>query len=410
MRKRSSVVVGIDIGTTKICTFVAERVKGALDIIGIGQYASLGLRKGVIIDVQKASDSIRESIIKAEHMAGISIDSAYVSIGGNHIKGFKSRASVSLRNKEVSLEDMERVVGEASMVPLGDGREILHIIPQYFSIDGQAGIRIPLGMAGRRLEVDTYIITGSSSAVQNVKKCCRLAGLNVTGLVLQPLASSEAVLFDEEKELGVVLVDMGGGTSDFMILHEGTLKYVSVLAVGGMHITNDIAVAFKVGNLEAERLKIEHGCAFADLLQEDEAIEVKLVSNRGDRTITQKSLSKIIEARVEEILQVIRKGIKSSNLEGLMASGLVFVGGSSLLYGIQEFSSEIIGLPPRLGLPGQRIGGLVDLVRNPSYATGVGLLLYADKCDKKSKHKFKNFNVFMKVLKHLFLRKNYHEK
>ena len=384
MLREEDLLVGLDIGTTKICVVVGKVVDGKVSIIGIGSHPSTGLRKGVVVNMDSTVNSIKKAVEEAELMAGIAISSCLAGIGGAHIKSFNSNGVVAVKDKEVKQDDIVRAIDAAKAVAIPADRELIHVIPQEFIVDDQDGIKDPIGITGVRLEVKVHIVTGSISSAQNVIKCCKLAGLEVGDIVLGQLASSEATLTPEEKEIGVALVDTGGGTSDIAIYSNGSIAYTAVLPFGGNNITNDIAIGLRTPLEEAEKIKKKYGCAFAGMIGANETIEVPSVGGRKPRTLQRKTLADIIEPRVEEISLLIYEEIKKSGLERLLASGVVLTGGCANLEGIPELVENIFNLPSRRGYP-IGVGGLTDVVNNPIYSTGVGLLLYGFKNGKTSK-------------------------
>ena len=398
MPKKDNILVGLDIGTTKICTVVGEVSDGGkINIIGMGTNPSRGLKKGVVVNIESTVDSIKNAVEEAELMAGVEINSVYAGIAGGHIKSFNSRGVIAVRDEEVNQGDIGRVVDAARAVAIPLDRKILHVIPQEFIIDGQDGIKEPLGMSGVRLEAEVHIITGAVTSVQNIIKSVNRAGLEVLDMILQPLASSEAVLTPEEKELGVILVDIGGGTTDIATFMEGSLCQTAVIGIGGNHLTNDIAIGFRTPAAEAEKIKIKYGCALSSLVKEDETIEVPSVGGRSPRVFSRQALSDIVQPRAEEIYSLVEKEIRKIGLEEMVASGVVITGGTSIMEGMPEISEQVLNLPVRRGIP-MNVGGLVDIVNSPIYATGVGLLLYAMKNQYSgSVHKFRNDNLFNKV-------------
>jgi cell division protein FtsA len=379
MIKRGDVVVGLDIGTSKICAIVgALNDENEIDIIGIGISPSKGLKKGVVVNIESTVDSIKRAVEEAELMAGIDIESAYVGIAGNHIKGINSHGIIAIKNKEVVPSDVERVIDAAKAVAMPLDRQIIHVLSSEFVIDEQDGIKEPLGISGVRLEGKVHIVTGSSTSVQNVIKCVNKANIEVKEIVLEQLASSEAVLTADEKELGVALVDIGGGTTDMAVFGDGSVKHTSVLPVGGSHITNDIAIGLKTPSLEAERIKKRYGCALTSLVSEDETIEVPSVGGREPRTLSRKILSEIIEPRTRELFNLIKKELVLSGFNETVASGVVITGGTTIMEGMPEIAEQVFELPVRTGIPAG-IGGLIDVVNSPMYATGVGLVMYGFK-------------------------------
>ena len=377
-QKSGEIIVGLDIGTTKICAIVGELTDSGIDIIGIGTHPSKGLRKGVVVNIEATVASIRRAVEEAELMAGAEITHVYTGIAGGHIKGFNSQGIVAVKEKEVREADIARVIDAAKAVAIPLDREVIHVLPQEFIIDDQGGIKEPLGMAGVRLEAKVHIVTGAVSSAQNIVKCANRTGLNVSDIVLQPLASAEAVLGDDEKELGVCLVDIGGGTTDIAIFSGGSIVHTAVIALGGHNLTSDIAIGLRTPQLEAERIKQKYGCALASMVNKDETLDVPSVGGRQPRVISRQILCEILEPRVEEIFQLVQREIQKCGYEDLLASGVVITGGSTLLAGMPELAEEVIGLPVRRGMP-RGIGGLVDVVKSPMYATGVGLVVYGAK-------------------------------
>ncbi|HVI24145.1 MAG TPA: cell division protein FtsA [Myxococcales bacterium] len=374
-QKRGELVVGLDIGTTKICCIVGEAKETGLDVIGIGQHPSRGLRKGVVINIEATVASIKRAVEEAELMAGCEISAVYAGIAGGHIRGFNSQGVVAVKDKEVRPSDVSRVIDAARAINIPQDREIIHVLPQEFIIDDQDGIKEPLGMSGVRLEAKVHVVTAAVSSAQNIIKCCARTGLTVSDIVLEPLASAEAVLAEEEKELGVALVDVGGGTTDLAIFVNGAIQHTSVIPLGGNHLTNDIAVGLRTPMHEAERIKIQYGSAQSQVLERDETIEVPSVGGRAPRVLSRRILCEIIEPRVEELFQLVHREIQKAGQEDLLASGVVLTGGSTQLAGMAELAEEVLGLPVRRGVP-RNVGGLTDVVSSPAHATAVGLLLY----------------------------------
>ena len=375
MAKREELIVGLDIGTTKVACLVGEVTEDGVDIIGIGTQPCSGLKKGVVVNIDATVAAISKAIEEAEHMAGVEITTVYAGIAGSHIKAFHSEGVVAIRDREVRTGDIERVIDAAKAVSIPQDREILHVVPQEFTVDAQDGIKEPLGMSGVRLEARVHIVTAAVAAAQNIIKCCSRCSLQVADLVLEPLATAEAVLHRDEKELGVALLDIGGGTSDLVIYNEGALVHTLVLPIGGHQLTNDIALGLRTPMGEAERLKHKHGCALSSLIAPDETIEVPSVGGRPPRVLARTVLSEILQPRVDEIFTLVRDEIERCGLSENLASGLVVTGGSTILQGLPELAEEVLGMPVRRGLP-TGFGGLTDVVRSPIYATGVGLLLY----------------------------------
>ncbi len=395
-KKGGEILVGLDIGTTKICAIVGELTEDGIDIIGIGSHPSKGLRKGVVVNIETTVNSIQRAIDEAEAMAGTEITHVYTGIAGGHIKSFGGRGVVALKDREVREADVARVIEQAKTVNIPVDREVIHVLPQEFIVDDQGGIREPLGMTGARLEAKVHIVTGAVASAQNIIKCANRAGLNVADIVLQPLASSEAVLTEEEKELGVCLVDIGGGTTDIAIFQNGSIVHTAVIALGGHNLTNDIAVGLRTPIDHAERLKQKHGCALTSLIDKSETIEVPSVGGRDARVMGRQILSEILEPRVEEIFQLVHHEVERNGFSELLTSGVVITGGSTLLPGMTELAEEIMGVPVRRGVP-RGIGGLVDVVKSPVYATGVGLVVYGARHQDRSMFRIREENVFKKV-------------
>jgi len=387
MLRDDELLIGLDIGTTKICVVVARATEGKVNIIGIGSHPSTGLRKGVVVNMDSTVNSIKKAVEEAELMAGIKIESCLAAIGGAHIKSFNSNGVVAIKDKEVRPDDITRAIDAAKAVAIPADRELIHVIPQEFIIDDQDGIKDPIGITGVRLEVKVHIVTGSVASAQNIIKCCRLAGLTVDDIILGQIASSEATLTPDEKEIGGAIVDIGGGTSDIAVFTNGSLKYTSVLPFGGNNITNDIVIGLRTPLEEAEKIKKRYGCAFSNMVGANETIEVPSVGGRKPRTLMRKTLADIIEPRGEENASLIYEEIKKSGSERLLASGVVITGGCANLEGITELAENVFNLPTRRGYP-IGVGGLVDVVNNPIYSTGVGLLLYGFKNSKGRKRRF----------------------
>lgn len=396
MARKDNLVVGLDIGTTKVCAIVGEVTHDGIDIIGIGSHPSKGLRKGVVVNIEATVESIKKAIEEAELMAGCDITSVYAGIAGGHIKGINSHGIVAVKNKEVSENDISRVIDAAQAVAIPMDREVIHVIPQEFIVDDQDGIKEPLGMSGVRLEAKVHIISAAVTSAQNIVKCANRCGLNVNDIVLEPLASAEAVLSSDEKELGVVMVDIGGGTTDIVVFSEGSIVYTSVLTLGGNHITNDIAVGLRTPVGEAEKIKQKYGCALASLIQKNETIEVPSVGGRKPRVLSRQILSEIIEPRVEEIFSLVRQEMVKSGFEEMIASGVVLTGGATLLSGMPELAEQVFDFPVRRGIP-KGMGGLVDVVKSPMYSTGVGLVMCGSKSLQDARFKVRDDGVYQKV-------------
>lgn len=376
--KRENLVVGLDIGTTKICAIVGAMTEEGLDIVGIGTSPSRGLRKGVVINIESTVNAIRKALQEAELMAGCEIKSVFAGIAGGHIKGINSQGVIAIKNREVTNEDVRRVIDAAKALAIPMDREVIHILPQEFIIDDQDGIKEPLGMSGVRLEARVHIVTGAVASAQNIIKSCNKAGVDVGDIVLEQLASAEAVLTPDEKDLGVALIDIGGGTTDVAIFVDGAIKHTSVLSLGGNHLTNDIAVGLRTPTAEAEKIKQLSGCCLVSMVGKDETIEVPSVGGREPRILSRQLLAEILEPRVEEIFTLVNREIVKSGFEDLIASGVVITGGSAILPGMPELAEQIFDLPVRRGKP-INIGGLIDVVNSPVYATGVGLVKYGSR-------------------------------
>ncbi|MBW2732917.1 MAG: cell division protein FtsA [Deltaproteobacteria bacterium] len=378
MSKRDELIVGLDIGTTKIAAVVGEVTDEGIDVIGVGTHASRGLRKGVVTHIDNTVESIKRAVEEAELMAGCEISSVYAGIGGGHIRGINNDGMVVVKDGEVGSPDIARVIEAAKAVAIPMDREIIHVLPQDYAVDGQDGIREPLGMSGVRLETRVHIVTAAVTSVQNVTKCCQRCGLHVSELVLQPLASAEAVLHEDERELGVVLIDIGGGTTDITIFVDGSIVHSSVLAAGGNHISNDIAVGLRTPSGEAELLKKRWGCAVTDMVDPEQEVEVPSVGGRAPRRISRRLLCEIIEPRVEEIFMLARREVEKTGYADLLASGVVITGGATNLEGMPEMAEQVLDKPVRRGGP-RGVGGLEEMVRNPTYSTGVGLVMHGVK-------------------------------
>ncbi|MDR2891738.1 MAG: cell division protein FtsA [Deltaproteobacteria bacterium] len=372
---RSELVVGLDIGTTKICAVVGEVGNDGVDIVGIGSCPSTGLRKGVVVSIDNTVSSIQKALQEAELMAGCEIRSVYAGIAGSHIKGFNSHGVIAIKSDIVTAKDVERAMDAAKAVAIPLDREVIHTLPQEFIIDDQRGIADPLGMAGVRLEVKVHIVTGAVASAQNIVRCCHSSGLDVADIVLESLASARSVLTDEERELGVVLVDLGGGTSDIAVFANDSIKHTAVLALGGQNLTNDIAYGLRTPLAGAEAIKLKYASAMVDLVHNDEYIEVPGVGGREPRKLSRRMLAEICQPRMEEILSLVDQELVRSGYKHLAGAGVVLTGGTSLIDGCQELAEQIFNLPTRIGFP-RNVGGLKDVVNSPKYATAVGLLCY----------------------------------
>ena len=375
MTESKDLIVGLDIGTSKIVALVADVTpEGSLNIIGMGQAPSRGLKKGVVVNIEATVSAIQRALEEAELMANCKITHVYTGIAGSHIKAQNSSGMLPIRDREVSQADVDRVIEIARALNIPADQQVLHVLPQEFIIDGQDGVREPLGMSGVRLEVKVHIVTGAVSAAQNIVKCVRRCGLEVKDLVLQPLASSYAVLNADEKDLGVCIVDIGGGTTDIAVFTRGAIQHVAVIPIAGDQITNDIAMTLRTPTREAEDLKIQHGIALRQLADPKEMIEVPGIGDRGPRMLSKQLLSEVIEPRVEELFSLVQAELRRSGFEEQISSGVVLTGGSSLMKGMVELAEEVFHMPVRIGVP-EYVGGFSERVRNPRFATGVGLLL-----------------------------------
>jgi cell division protein FtsA len=394
-------IVGLDIGTTKMCAVVGELQPDGIEIVGIGSHPSDGLRKGVVVNIEKTVDSIKEAIQEAETMAGCEITSVYAGIAGGHIKGFNSHGVIALKDREVTKKDIDRVIEAASAVAIPMDREVIHVLTQEFIVDDQDGITDPLGMSGVRLEAKIHIVTGAVTSAQNIIKCANRAGLDVCDIVLESLASSEAVLTEEERNLGVSLLDFGGGTTDLAVFSRGTIKHTSVLALGGDNLTYDISIGLRTPKNEAEKIKIKYGCALSSSIGKDETIEVLGVGGRKPRVMSRQILGEILEPRVEEILTLIYNELVRAGYENMINSGVVITGGSAELPGVPEIAEQIFNVPARVGHP-QGIQGLAEVVNKPTYATAVGLVLYGAKSIKEGKKfRIRDTNIFGRVMERM---------
>ena len=372
---RKNLIVGLDIGTSKIAAIVAEvKPEGGFEIVGMGSSPSRGLKKGVVVNIETTVAAIQRALEEAELMADCKITDVYTGIAGSHIKSFNSQGMVAIKEKEVSQMDIDRVIETAKAVQIPNDQQILHILNQEFIIDGQEDVREPLGMSGVRLEVKVHIVTGAVSAAQNIVKCVRRCGLDARDLILQPLASALAVISDDEKDLGVALVDIGGGTTDVAVFTHGAIRHTAVIPIAGDQITNDIAMALRTPTKDAEDIKQRYGCALSQLADPQQMVEVPGVGDRDTRELSHKTLAEVIEPRVEELYSLVQAELRRSGYEDLLSSGIVLTGGSSMMKGMVELGEEIFHMPVRMGQPNYG-GGLAEVVRHPRYSTGVGLLL-----------------------------------
>ena len=397
MQRQEDLIVGLDIGTTKICAVVGEISGSDINIIGIGTHPSIGLRKGVVINIESTVESIKKAVEEAELMAGCEISSVCIGIAGGHITGFNSRGIVAIKGSEISENDVERVIDAARAVAIPMDREVIHVLPQEFIVDDESGIQNPVGMAGVRLEAKIHIVTGAVASAHNLVKCANRSGLDVSDIVLESLASGEAVLTDEEKQLGTALLDLGGGTTDLAIFSGKNIKHTFVLALGGNNLTNDIAVGLRAPQTEAEKIKKKYGTCLAQDVGNDETIEVPGLGGRKPRKLPRQILGEILEPRMEEIFELIHREIFRAGMENIIPSGFVLTGGTALLSEVTEVAESIFHLPTRLGKP-QGIAGLVDVVNNPMYATGVGLVLYGARNQDAKKFRIRDKNIFNRLM------------
>ena len=374
-----NVIVGLDVGTTKVCTIVGVQHGPAdLEIIGIGTHPSNGLKKGSVVNIDKTVRSIQSSLEEAKLMAGLNIESATIGIAGNHIYSFNSSGVVAVKGREITAHDVERVLEAAKAVVIPSDREILHVIPQEYRVDNTSGIKNPVGMCGVRLEVHVHVVTGAISLIQNLVKCVEQTGVVANGIILQPIASSESVLSAEERELGVVLVDIGGGTTDIAVWKDGSLIHSQIIPIGGNHFTNDLAVALKIPHAEAERIKINHGCVLPEKLNQSAHITVKGIAGAKPREIPLGLVAKVLGARAEELFMVIRDIIRDRGLEEEITGGYILTGGGALIQALSELGEYVTEKPTKIGYP-VPFGGMTNIMQNPQYSTVLGLLLEANK-------------------------------
>jgi len=397
MQRQDNIIVGLDVGTTKICAVVGEAQGNKINIVGIGTHPSIGLRKGVVVNIESTVESIQKAIEEAELMAGCEISSVYAGIAGGHITGFNSRGIVAIKGPEVTKNDVERVIDAARAVAIPMDREVIHVIPQEFIIDDQGGIQNPVGMSGIRLEAKIHIVTGAVTSAHNIVKCANRSGLDVCDIVLEPLASGEAVLTDEEKDVGTALLDLGGGTSDLAIFSGKNIKHTFVLSLGGNNLTNDISIGLRASLAEAEKIKIKYGTCVAHDISSEETIEVPGMGGRKPRKLQRQILGEILEPRMEEIFTLIKREIFRAGMDNVITSGMVLTGGSSLLHGATDIAESVFDVPSRLGTP-RGINGLIDVVNNPMYATGVGLVLYGARIQPEKKFRIRDTNIFNRVM------------
>src|SRR6056300_122477 len=374
-----NMIVGLDIGTSKVVAIVGEiNEEGGLNIVGIGRHKSRGLKKGTVVNIESTVQSIQRAVEEAELMAGCQIHSVYAGIAGSHIRSMNSHGIVAIRDGEVERADIERVIDAAQAVAIPADQKVLHILPQEYLIDAQEGVKEPLGMSGVRLEAKVHLVTCATNAAQNIEKCIKRCGLETDEIILEQLASSYSVLTEDEKELGVCIVDIGGGTTDIAIFTEGAIRHTGVIPIAGDQVTNDIAMALRTPTDHAEELKIKYACALSQLASDDDMIKVPSVGERPPRELSRQALADVVEPRYDELFHLIQSEIRQSGYEDMLAAGMVFTGGTSKMEGVAELAEEIFHMPVRIGMPVE-VNGLVDIVRNPTYSTAVGLLLYGMK-------------------------------
>lgn len=374
-RERGDLVVGLDIGTTKICCIVGEVFEDAVDIIGVGTAPSVGLKKGVVVNIESTVKSIRQAVAQAEESAGCELDEVYVGIAGNHIKGFNSPGIIAINGREIKESDVEDVIIAARTVKISENQQIIHVLPQEYMVDDHTEIQNPLGMSGVRLVTNVHIVTADMAAVHNLYTCCQKAGLAVSDMVLESIASAHATLRPDEMELGVVLIDIGGGTTDLAVFCDGTIRHTCEIGLGGHNLTNDLSVGLRTPLQDAERLKEDFGCALSSLIKPNHVVDVPTVGNREPRKVTQKVLVDILQARMVEILEMVHQDLINSGLKNRINGGIVITGGTALLANLVDLAEQIFDLPVRIGYPAQ-IGGKVNEVHTPRCTTGVGLVMY----------------------------------
>ena len=400
-KANSNLVVGLDIGTSKVLVIVVEvSSEGEMEVIGVGHHPARGLRKGVVANIESTVQSIQRAVEEAELMAGCQIYSVYAGIAGAHISSINSHGVVGIKDNEVTESDIERVIDAAKAMAIPNDQRILHVMPQDFIIDGQDGIREPVGMCGVRMEARVHMITGAVSAAQNIVKCIRRCGLEVDDIILEQIASSEAVLTEDERELGVCMIDIGGGTTDIAIFNEGTIRHTAVIPIAGDQVTNDIAVAFHTPTQAAEEIKKKYGCTLVQLVDEGQTIETPSMGGRPPRSLSRRNLAEVIEPRIEELLLLIQAEIRKSGFEEVIGSGIVLTGGSSRIEGMMELAEEIFHLPVRQGLPNYE-GSLSEVIRNPIYSTGIGLAQFGYSNKNQGQQKAKQPSAFSSILERM---------
>lgn len=380
--QQDKVVVGLDIGTTKVCAVVASiDPQDRIHILGVGKAPSDGLNRGVVVNIDKTVNAIQAAVEQAQLASGIQVESVNVGIAGDHIRSMRSKGVITINNRdnEITIDDVDRLLEDCQRIMLPTDQQIIHVIPQEFVVDGQDGISHPVGMSGMRMEAEVHIITGLVSAAKNLYRCVERAGYEVADIILEPLASSYSVLDDEEKEAGVVLVDIGGGTTDVAVFQDNTIRHTAVIAIAGKKVTDDIRVGLSVLDDQAEKLKHRHGEAYIEMIEDDEAITVPGIAGRPPKEITKSILGKIIQARMEEILEIVAIEIKRSGYADSLSAGVVLSGGGSLISNVCPLANEVLGMDAKIGKPLGLSGGLTEEVNNPIYATGVGLVMHAIK-------------------------------
>ena len=386
-------IVGLDIGTSKVAAIVGEITEnGELEIIGIGSYPSRGLKKGVVVNIESTVQSIQRAIEEAELMAGCQIDSVYAGIAGSHIRSINSHGIVAVRDREVFQQDVDRVIDAAQAMAIPADQKILHILPQEYIIDSQEGVKEPLGMSGVRLEAKVHLVTCAVNAAQNIEKCIERCGLKVNDVILEQLASSYSVLTDDERDLGVCVVDIGGGTTDIAVFTDGAIRHTAVIPIAGDQVTNDIAMALRTPTQNAEEIKIKYACALTQLARPDETIKVPGVGDKPAKELSRQALAEVVEPRYDELFTLIQAELRRSGYEDLIAAGIVLTGGASKMEGVIELAEEIFHMPVTLGSP-RNVAGLKDIVRNPIYATGVGLLLYGKQREEEQPKRGRSFRT-----------------
>ena len=400
MKKGGEIIVGLDIGTTKICAVVGEVSQDSVEILGMGSHPSEGLRKGVVVNIETTVGSIKKAVEEAELMSGVEITTVSTGIAGGHVKGFNSHGVIAVKGNEVTAKDKERVVDNARAVAIPTDREVIHILPQQYVLDGRKGITDPVGMSGLRLEAEVHLVTGAVASVHNLIKCCNSAGLDVGDIVLQSLASAEAVLTPEERDLGVILVDFGGGTTDLALFSGQAIKHTAGVALGGNNLTTDLAMGLRTPVASAEKLKRGYGSCLTSLVGRDEAVTVDGVGGRPPQKVSRAIIAEILEARVEEILTLAQMELDQASQGPSLAGGVVITGGSSLIEGMEDMAEQIFNMPSRLGYP-LGVEGLSDVVNNPMYATAVGLLLYGARNRDEEKFRIRDQRIFNRITKRM---------